>query len=280
MPLLLKGFTHHTINTGEVEIGYSVGPENGPPLLMLHGVTSRRDTFLRVLDSLTQNFRVITMDQRGHGYSGHAPGKYTRDDHAGDIKYVIEHVCKEAPVVWGHSMGGGNAVALGGKEPQLYRALMLEDPGIITGKRPKQFSESPTLKQFRTFLELLDAGLSAEEMAPKLQELSPNQPEYFAQWKAECLLQMDAEILRNVVDGKSRGGGDPAESLANISCPVLIAQADPDAGGILSDDYMESVVPKRENFTVKKITGAGHDINREFPELILPVVLPWLESLA
>lgn len=40
MPLLLNGFTDHTIDTGEVEIGYSVGPDNGPPMLMLHGVTS------------------------------------------------------------------------------------------------------------------------------------------------------------------------------------------------------------------------------------------------
>ena len=67
MPLLLKGFTDHTINTGEVEIAYSVGPDNGPPLLLLHGVTSRRDTFIRVMDSLTPNYRVIAIDQRGHG---------------------------------------------------------------------------------------------------------------------------------------------------------------------------------------------------------------------
>jgi pimeloyl-ACP methyl ester carboxylesterase len=278
MPLLIKGFTDHTINTGEVEIAYSVGPDNGPPLLLLHGVTSRRDGFLRVIDSLTPNHRVIAMDQRGHGYSGHVPGRYSREDHARDIKFVIENVCKEAPIVWGHSMGGGNAVTLGGKEPQLYRALMLEDPGLFsrTGPTPP----SPTRNIFRIHLGLIDAGVSIEEMAEKIREASPNQPEYFAMWKAECLLQMDADILRGVVEGRSRGGGDPAENLANISCPVLLAQADPDAGGILPDDYLESITPKRENFTVKKIVGAGHNINREYPGLLLPVVLPWLAKLA
>ena len=152
MALLLKGFTDHTINTGEVEIGYSVGPDNGPPLLMMHGVTSRRDTFIRVIDSLIPNFRIITMDQRGHGFSGHTPGEYTRDDHARDIKFVIENVCKDAPIGWGHSMGGGNAVTLASKEPQAFRALVLEDPGIIAGTRSKGLSESPTRKQFRVFL--------------------------------------------------------------------------------------------------------------------------------
>lgn len=54
MALLLHGFTDHTINTGEVEIGYSVGPDHGSTLLLLHGVTSRRDGFLRVIDSLVE----------------------------------------------------------------------------------------------------------------------------------------------------------------------------------------------------------------------------------
>ena len=280
MPLLLNGFTDHTINTGEVEIAYSVGPDNGPPLLLLHGVSSRRDSFVNVIDLLTPNHRVIAMDQRGHGYSGHMACKYDREDHARDIKFVIENVCKEAPIVWGHSMGGANAVALGGEEPLLFRALMLEDPAIFPRTDSTTPPASPTRSIFRIHLDLIDAGLSIEEMAPKIQQASPNQPEYFAAWKAECLLQMDADILRSVVEGRSRGGVDLAAELANITCPVLLAQADPDAGGILPDEYLESITPKRENFTVKKIVGAGHNINREHPDLLLPVVLPWLAGLA
>ena len=279
MPLLLKGFTDHTINTGEVEIAYSAGPENGPPILLLHGVTSRRDTFINVVDSITPNFRVIAMDQRGHGYSGHVPGKYTREDHARDIKYVIENVCKEASIVWGHSMGGGNAVALGGQEPQLFRALVLEDPAIFARSNPNPPSTGAVHSLFRIHLDLIEAGLSIEEMAMKIREASPNQPEYFVPWKAECLKQMDPEILRNVVEGNSRGGGDPVENLKKITCPVLLVQADPDAGGILPDDYIASAVPKRDNFTIKKIPGAGHNINREHAEQMLPIVLPWLASL-
>ena len=48
MNLLIDGLEHHTTDTGEVEIGYSVGPVNGPPLLLLHGVTSRRDGFVHI----------------------------------------------------------------------------------------------------------------------------------------------------------------------------------------------------------------------------------------
>lgn len=279
LALLLNGFTDHSINTGEVEIGYSVGPGNGPVLLLLHGVTSRRDGFLRVIDALSESHRIVTMDQRGHGYSGHTPGQYDREDHARDIRFVMENVCKEPTIVWGHSMGGGNAVAMAGDSPELLKALVLEDPAVFGKTRPVPTDSSPTVNTFRIHLDLIEAGLSIEEMAPKLQAASPGQPEYFAAWKAECLLQMDINILRDVVSGKSRGGGDPAEALAKIECPVLLMQADPAAGGILPDDYLAGIVPDRDGFTAVKIDGAGHNINREHPEKLLPVVLPWLEKV-
>ncbi|MBT4125040.1 MAG: alpha/beta hydrolase [Chloroflexi bacterium] len=280
MPLLLNGFTDHTINTGEIEIGYSVGPNNGPTLLLLHGVTSRRDGFLRVIDELLNDYHVITMDQRGHGFSGHASGAYEREDHARDIRYVMENVCKEPTIVWGHSMGGGNTVAMANNPPSNLKAVVLEDPAVFGRVRPARANSSPTMSGFQLHLNFIEAGMSIEEMAPKLQEATPNQPEYFSKWKAECLLQMDADILRGVVGGTYKGFDDPAAMLANIQVPVILLQADPDAGGILPDDYLAGILPNSDSFTSQKIVGAGHNINREYPEKMLPVVLPWLAAHA
>ncbi|MBT3994641.1 MAG: alpha/beta hydrolase [Chloroflexi bacterium] len=276
MPLLLNGFTDHTIDTGEIEIAYSVGPNNGPTLLLLHGVTSRRDGFLRVIDELVNGYRVVTMDQRGHGYSGHTPGAYDREDHARDIRFVLENVCKEPTIVWGHSMGGGNTVAMANNPPSNLKAVVLEDPAVFGRERPVKANNSLTMDGFKVHLDMIESGLSIDEMAPKLQAASPNQPDYFSRWKAECLLQMDADILRGVVGGTYRGFDDPAAMLANIQVPVLLLQADPDAGGILPDDYLAGILPNSDSFSFTKIVGAGHNLNREFPEKMLPVVLPWL----
>jgi pimeloyl-ACP methyl ester carboxylesterase len=278
MPLLISGFTDHTINTGEVEIGYSVGPDNGPTLLLLHGVTSRRDGFVRVIKELVKNYRVITMDQRGHGYSGHTPGAYDREDHARDIRYVMENVCREPTIVWGHSMGGGNSIAMANDAPANFKALVLEDAAVFGKVRPQRSGGSPTVNLFSVHLDLIEQGLTAEQMAPRLLQASPNQPDYFAAWKAECLLQMDADILRDVVNGTSRGFNDPAAMLASIEVPVLLVQADPEVGGILPDDYLASIVPASDTFNVVKIPGSGHNINREHPDDMLPVVLPWLSA--
>lgn len=278
MAILLKGFADHTINTGEVEIGYSVGPDNGPTLLLAHGVTSRRDSFLPVMDALTIKYRVVTMDQRGHGYSGH-PGKNAREDHARDIKFIIENVCDAPTVLWGHSMGGANSVATAIDAPAQLRALVLEDPAVFGRRRPASTNNSPTMNMFKLSIDLIDSGATVEEAASRFREAYPNWPEYVAGWKAESILQMDAEILRNVVGGTSAYSlDDPAEVMARIKCPVLLMQADPTAGGILPDEFLAQIVPDNDDWTVVKIEGAGHNIHREHSELLLPVVLPWLEA--
>ena len=278
MVLLLNGFTDHTIDTGEVEIAYSIGPDNGPTLLLLHGLTDRRDAFPTVIDTLVKMHRVVAIDQRGHGYSGRTPGHYSNDDHARDIRYILENVCQSPTVVWGHSMGGANAIAMAADPPEQLKALILEDPAIFGRARSTRAGGAPVNSPFGASLELIEAGISAEEMASRIAQSEPGMPDYYAPWKAERLAQIDPEILRDVVAGRRRGVQDPKESLAKIDCPVLLMQADPDKGGILQDEFLAEITPKTGDWTVVKVVGAGHVINRNHPELALPIVMPWLAA--
>ena len=278
MALLLNGFTDHAIDTGEVEIAYSTGPDNGPTLLLLHGLTDRRDAFPTVIDTLDVMHRVVAIDQRGHGYSGRTPGHYSNDDHARDIRYILENVCQSPTVVWGHSMGGANAIAMAADPPEQLKALILEDPAIFGRARSTRAGGAPVNSPFGASLELIEAGISAEEMASRIAESEPGMPDYYAPWKAERLAQIDPEILRDVVAGRRRGVQDPKESLAKIDCPVLLMQADPDKGGILQDEFLAEITPKTGDWTTVKVVGAGHVINRNHPELALPIVMPWLAA--
>ena len=261
-----------------MEIAYSIGPDNGPTLLLLHGLTDRRDAFPTVIDTLDEIHRVVAIDQRGHGYSGRTPGHYSNDDHARDIRYILENVCQSPTVVWGHSMGGANAIAMAADPPEQLKALILEDPAIFGRARSTRAGGAPVNSPFGASLELIEAGISAEEMASRIAESEPGMPDYYAPWKAERLAQIDPEILRDVVAGRRRGVQDPKESLAKIDCPVLLMQADPDKGGILQDEFLAEITPKTGDWTVVKVVGAGHVINRNHPELALPIVMPWLAA--
>ncbi|MEJ8643650.1 alpha/beta fold hydrolase [Streptomyces sp. MS1.HAVA.3] len=75
-------------------------------------------------------WRVIALDQRGHGESDRA-GEYTRDGYVADAAAVLEHVGLGPAVVLGHSLGGVNAYQLAARRPELVRAVVVEDIGAV-----------------------------------------------------------------------------------------------------------------------------------------------------
>jgi pimeloyl-ACP methyl ester carboxylesterase len=190
----------------------------------------------------------------------------------------MENVYKEPTLVWGHSMGGANAVSMAGDPPEQLRALVLEDPALFGRTRPAGNSKTPSRNQFQVNLGLIEEGLSKEELTSRLIKENPSEPEWVAPWKADSLMQMDIDLLRITAEGTYKEGGEPADALAQITCPVLLVQADPTAGGILPDDYLTAILPDRDGFRTTKIEGAGHNINRDEPEGLLAAVEPWLAA--
>lgn len=97
----------------------------GPPLIMLHGITSNGRGWDPVADRLAHRFRAIALDQRGHGRSGKPTGAcYGRDDFAADAAGLIEALDAGPAVIAGHSLGARNALALGAIRPELVSAVI------------------------------------------------------------------------------------------------------------------------------------------------------------
>lgn len=97
----------------------------GPPAILLHGITSNGRCWDPVADGLAHRFRVIGLDQRGHGQSGKPAGaSYGRDDYAGDVAALIEALDAGPALVVGHSLGARNALALGAARPELVSAVV------------------------------------------------------------------------------------------------------------------------------------------------------------
>ena len=54
-------------------------------------------------------------------------------------------------------------------------------------------------------------------------------------WSAQCLSQLDPEVLTPVIEGRWLDGYDFPDALSRVRCPTLLLQADPSAGGALTD---------------------------------------------
>src|SRR3954469_6913213 len=77
-----------------------------PPVLLLHGVSSARSTWRRLVPTLEGRCRTLALDLRGHGESGHASGTYTLEHYVPDVISFLEDRVGQPAVLFGHSLGG------------------------------------------------------------------------------------------------------------------------------------------------------------------------------
>jgi 3-oxoadipate enol-lactonase len=101
------------------------GPAGAPTLLLLHGVTlTAALNWSGILGMLGQHYRVLLLDQRGHG-EGLPAGTFRLEDCADDGAAVAEQLGVPRLVVVGYSMGGLIAQLMWRRHPGLVAGLVL-----------------------------------------------------------------------------------------------------------------------------------------------------------
>ena len=126
MDSLFDGATRSYAELSQTTIGYSEGPNHGPPLLLIHGLTVRRESFAPVIAELMKKFHVFAIDQRGHGQSGHPDTGYTFTNYSSDAAEFIEKVIGENSLIWGHSLGAGTAIVTAHRCPDRVRVTSVK----------------------------------------------------------------------------------------------------------------------------------------------------------
>lgn len=101
------------------------GPENGPPLLIAHGLYGSARNWGVICKRLSKSRRIIAVDHRNHGASPWFETN-TYEDLAGDLAEVIGHLGGLCDVL-GHSMGGKAAMVLSHRYPDVVNRLCIAD---------------------------------------------------------------------------------------------------------------------------------------------------------
>jgi pimeloyl-ACP methyl ester carboxylesterase len=106
------------------------GNPDAPPIVLLHGGHQSAHSWDLVSLHLAQKYRVLALDQRGHGDSEWPrDAEYTNDAMARDAGAFIAALNLRRPTLIGHSMGGRNAMLLTRRDPSRLRALVIVDVG-------------------------------------------------------------------------------------------------------------------------------------------------------
>ncbi len=107
-----------------------LGPRDGQPLVMIHGLSGQLQHFTYALaELLTQSYRVIVVDRPGCGYSTRDSDDLAHPSEQGRmIGEMLDRLGVERPVLVGHSLGGAVSLAMAMDRPGQVGALALLCP--------------------------------------------------------------------------------------------------------------------------------------------------------
>jgi pimeloyl-ACP methyl ester carboxylesterase len=261
----------------EIEIAYDdSGGTEREAVVLLHGLGSARSTWDPIVRVLTNWWRVLAFDQRGHGESSHASGTYLLDHYVSDAIAFCERVAAQPAVLVGHSLGGVVAASVARTRPDLVRGLLLEDPPLYRGE-PEEAANNPFLAVF-ALLHQLVSDMQARQVPLEEYERvlrsgpSPNGAGSFAD-----VLGVDGTRARaRALDGSGLVGAQPD---AALSCPILVLRADPAFGPAFTAEHEARFRSANPHADVEVIHGASHFIHDEQPERFLLKLHRFLDEL-
>jgi pimeloyl-ACP methyl ester carboxylesterase len=156
------------INVNGIRLHYlDWGKRGHQPILLLHGFMAHAHAWDDFALAFRGRYRVIALDQRGHGESQWSRnGLYSIDDHFSDLAKIIRILSLTNLTIVGHSMGGRNALFYAACNPTMVEQLILVD--IRPGNDP---ASSKALKNLLNLIPL-QAG-SVGEVVKRFRTLSP-----------------------------------------------------------------------------------------------------------
>ena len=248
----------------------------GVPLVLLHGLGNEAHLWDDFVPSVAPHYRVLALDQRGHGDSDWDPeARYDAESMADDLEAVLDALEIDRFVLVGFSMGGRVSMTFAGRHPERLAGLVIADigpevdargvlriGGEMAEHRAPVFTDVQeyaamlslnypagqphALKRMAEFgLRQREDGLFELKMDPKLRSERPTDEATKAKEEAFIQQQWDA--------------------LARVPCATLVVRGA--ASDILSPEIADKMVDEvLQNGRLAIVPQAAHSIMTDNPE--------------
>jgi pimeloyl-ACP methyl ester carboxylesterase len=97
----------------------------GEPLILLHGGVGSGEMFAPILPALAKNRQVIAVDLQAHGRTADIDRPLSFEAMADDIAALMKYLSIKQADVMGYSLGGGVALQVAIRYPELVRKLVV-----------------------------------------------------------------------------------------------------------------------------------------------------------
>ena len=243
----------------------------GLPVVLLHGFPLNSQIWRKQQQALSDRYRVITPDLRGHGASPCPEGIYEMADLAGDVLVLLDHLKIERAVILGHSMGGYVTLAAWKLAPARFLGL-----GMVASQAAADTDEGKQ-GRFKTAEKVAEHGsqILADSMPSKLFSAAlPATDPAFEQTRQMILQTRPGGIIGTLKGMAARA--DSTSILSQINVPALIlAGADDQIIPRAKADVMAAAIP---HATLAVIERAGHMPMLEQPDATTAAMRKFLET--
>jgi pimeloyl-ACP methyl ester carboxylesterase len=137
-------------------VAYRIGG-SGPPLILIHGITSSSETWNAVGRMLARTHTVLAPDLLGHGQTAKPRGDYSMGAFASGLRDLTVALGIGPATIVGHSLGGGVAMQYSYQFPERTHRLALVASGGL-GAEVAGFLRAATLPGAELVIPLMAAS--------------------------------------------------------------------------------------------------------------------------
>jgi esterase len=234
-------------------------------LISLHGHMGRARYFSSLFESLKDSYRIISLEQRGHGWSFQADD-YSRKAYVDDIKLLVDELQLDKVIILGFSLGGVNAYQFAARYPEHVSGLIVDDIGAVAEDDlsflmdwPKRFA---TLQDVRRFF----GGTGFGDGSYFMESICEYEDGWGFRFGSETMTRSQQAL-----------NGDWWQDWLSSSCPALLMQGEDSP--VLSKEHALEMIQRRPNTLLKTFPNCGHGIITANPQAYIETIQAFLKSL-
>ncbi len=253
-------------NVNGIELYYEEHGE-GPALVFAHGAGGNHLSWWQQVPAFSKQFRCITFDHRGFGFSRETPQGPGPKAFADDLRGLLDHLKIERAALASQSMGGWTSLGFTCSAPERVSALALCD--TMAGVDDPEVIEEMKLHGAPT------GGLGEVLTRVYAKDFAQREPaKAFLYRQISALnLHVPPDLVPAMMNLRHR-----VDPVIEKRIPTLILVGEQDA--LTTPQLMELIARRIPHSRFLKIPGAGHSVYFEKPEEFNRALMEFLRDAA